>query len=530
MNEKKCICGNKTKYMTTDLRPLFPEEKHLMYKITGDKLFIEHPVWATKGNKFYINGTSKNFPLNQIIAEEDTSEIASYIKKLELTDDYISFNENINTFIRVNEKHMKLIEFAALEYIQQAVNEYTNNIPVISFSGGKDSTVVSDLVRRALSNPSIIHLFGDTTLEYPFTYSYVNKFRKDNPRIPFFISKSNHDFMKLCKSMGPPSRVMSWCCTVFKTGPLNNVINNFSKGKRLLTFYGIRGSESMSRSDYQEVIFNDFDFLKYSKIEISPKIKTQRVTSPIFDWRDIEVWLYILTHKLDFNEGYRMGFSRVGCWCCPNNSDWAMFLAKIYFPKEHKEWYDFLVDFARKIGKEDAEVYVQTGKWKARQGGAGLDNKQIHVEAKQCIDEEFARTFSLTRPICDELYEYFKPFGIVSKELGRKLLNEVVILDRKTNKQIIKLQGKLNSYNLKVIAVNPSNYRLLSQRIDCQLRKYQSCIGCLGCVGKCPTGAISYVDSTYRINEKKCKGCLECISPWRGGCLMTKVLAVKKGV
>lgn len=41
-------------------------------------------------------------------------------------------------------------------------------------------------------------------------------------------------------------------------------------------------------------------------------------------------------------------------------------------PEQSKKWRNFLIDFAEKIGKEDAEVYVDTGKWKARQGGNGL--------------------------------------------------------------------------------------------------------------------------------------------------------------
>ena len=34
---------------------------------------------------------------------------------------------------------------------------------MISFSGGKDSTVTSHLVRTALGSNDILHVFGDTT-------------------------------------------------------------------------------------------------------------------------------------------------------------------------------------------------------------------------------------------------------------------------------------------------------------------------------------------------------------------------------
>ena len=56
----------------------------------------------------------------------------------------------------------------------------------VSFSGGKDSTVTSDLVIRALSEPKILHIFGDTTLEFPETIKYVERL-KEHPKLRFVI-------------------------------------------------------------------------------------------------------------------------------------------------------------------------------------------------------------------------------------------------------------------------------------------------------------------------------------------------------
>ena len=55
---------------------------------------------------------------------------------------------------------------------------------------------------------------------------------------------------------------------------------------------------------------------------------------------------------------YRLGYDRVGCWCCPNNNQRAQFLSRIYMPEQSKKWRDFLIDFAKKVGKKDAEVYL----------------------------------------------------------------------------------------------------------------------------------------------------------------------------
>ena len=71
-----------------------------------------------------------------------------------------------------------------------------------------------------------------------------------------------------------------------------------------------------------------------------------------------------------------------------------------------------LIDFAKSIGKEDAEVYVDDGFWKARQGGNGVAYAQKSVISfKPCATEENAFNYELQKPITEELYELFRPFG-----------------------------------------------------------------------------------------------------------------------
>ena len=170
--------------------------------------------------------------------------------------------------------------------------------------------------------------------------------------------------------------------------------------EKWLMFYGIRRSESSARS-------------KYKRISKSPKLEVQVVASPIIDWLDIDVWLYILTEKLDFNIAYRRGFSRVGCWCCPNNSLWSDILTSIYDNEKYMQWHNFLVDFAKSIGKPDPLVYVATGKWKARQGGHGIDDDITkYAIVKQEIIDVRNHEYYLEKKI--ELKELIASFHLIS--------------------------------------------------------------------------------------------------------------------
>ena len=108
---------------------------------------------------------------------------------------------------------------------------------------------------------------------------------------------------------------------------------------------------------------------------------------------------------------------------------------------QYVHWHDLLVDFAKQIGKPDPEDYVDEGGWKARQGGNGLAAAQTSIASfEQCATDENAFNYDLQRPITEELYELFKPFGYINKELGNKRLGEVYILN-KAGKVVLVLQG-----------------------------------------------------------------------------------------
>lgn len=525
ISKHKCpMCNGGTSYLCSDCRPVFPEERLLIELMLGCPLkYIDSSVWASN-NRYYFDGKAKNIPIS-MFANADIKGLISGLSNFRADNSYESFNRHISIFVRANEDRLNLIKNEAYTFIRENADKFPTNNTVISFSGGKDSTVVADLVVRALENPSLVHIFGNTTLEFPLTIEYVQRFRKNNPKVILKIAKNKEqDFYRVCEDIGPPARMMRWCCSMFKTGPITRIINNLYKDKQILTFYGIRKYESVSRSKYDRVSSNNE----------SIKIQKQTVAAPIFDWKDIDVWLYLLSEDVDFNDAYRLGYDRVGCWCCPNNNERAQFLSKIYMPDEYKKWHDFLINFAKRIGKPDPEVYVDEGKWKARQGGNGLAAaSDIKIKFTNCTVEDNAKIYQLNKPINDSFYSLFNPLGIVSKELGRKLIGEVIVLDPKQNVPIISLQPFKQAgydYSIKVKTINVANHEDLQRMSGYQIRKYNACRKCLRCESICRSGAISINGDTYRIDGDKCTRCKKCVTAkyLDGGCKMTSYLATKE--
>lgn len=518
------VCGGKTQYLTADLRPVFPEERLLLAILLNEApdAYMARSVWAT-GSRYYIEGKSRSFSV-KAFETADTDAIAKKISEYAGLIDYSAFDENIERFIQANQHRLAYLKDEAFYFVRKAAEKFKEENIVISFSGGKDSTVTADVVTKALSNPSLVHIFGNTTLEFPATVDYANRFRDSHPLAIFMVAQNDEqDFYKVCEDIGPPARMMRWCCSMFKTGPITRIINSLYRNQQILTFYGIRKFESVSRS-------------KYNRIEDdaeSVKIQQQTVASPIFFWKDIDIWLYILSEKVDFNSAYRLGYDRVGCWCCPNNTQRAQFLSRIYMAEESKKWRGFLVDFARKIGKSDPETYVDSGKWKARQGGNGLPSAgDVKIRFTNCTSEDHAKIYRLVRPFDDELVGMFVPFGKLAPELGKKLLRETVVLDARTNVPILSIQPFNQDgydYAVKVRTMNVADHNDLQRMVGYQIRKFNACRKCLKCESICRQGAISIVGDYYYIDPQKCVHCKMCMTPkyLDGGCTMDKYLRTK---
>ena len=527
----------KCKKISSDIRPVFAEERLLIEVLLDEPMaFAGKSMWNTGGSIYIIDGKKKTFSFAEMrkkSAEDVIEKLKEYAAENQYYVDHFMEQDYIQNFIKCNKDRLNSIVAEAHDYIREQAKNWNEDEMFVSFSGGKDSTVTSSLAMNALATEGIPHIYGDTTLEYPASKIYIDRFKKAHRGTPVLVAKNkDQDFNNLCEVIGPPSRVLRWCCTIFKTGAITKKIEStFKDQNRILTFQGIRRNESKSRS-------------KYDRESNDSKIKKQAVISPIIDWLDFDVWLYILSYNIDFNDAYKQGFARVGCWCCPNSSEWSMYLANIYMHDEYVKFYGILYDFAKKVGKPDWKEYIDDGKWRARQGGNGLEaSNNTVVSFAPCALEDNAYNFMLSRPISEDLYTLFKPFGKLDFTIGNKRLNEVYVLDKRSNLPILKLTGRIGKNELKVSVLNKTpnfnNKQTSETLIKDQITKYQTCIGCSACQSVCRFDALKVINTekgnvsnesiSYTIDETKCVGCLECVKHFDSGCYMKKVLRVKKG-
>ena len=393
-----------------------------------------------------------------------------------------------------------------------------SNIEVflVSFSGGKDSQVLLDLVSRTIPASDFIIVYSDTGYELPTSlelYDEVQDFYEQKyPGIRFELAKNHQQVLQYWDEMGSPSNIHRWCCGVMKTAPLYIKLKKIvGKGRQphVLSFIGTRADESLRRSTY-------------SKIAKDAKHTNVVNVSPILEWSTTEVWLYILFYNLPFNKAYRMGLGRVGCVSCPFGSDWNDYLCNHIFPKTTKPFLDKLNLIATRNGVKDVHDYIRLGNWKIRAGGTGYETRSDVSIISTTPDFK-----ALVVNPREDIYQWLKTLGESIITVNGDVLTYNVKYKDLTYSIIIKRDVKANSLLVEVPNINGDVFFL--SHIRRVLNKTAYCVNCELCEVECPTGALSVVP-VVNIDESKCVHCKKCLDFKDNGCITANSVKKAQGL
>ena len=375
---------------------------------------------------------------------------------------------------------------------------------IASFSGGKDSQVVLDLVTRAIPPSEFEVIYSDTGYELPPSLElyedikkhYVEKF----PALKFSTTKNHESVLNYWDKIGTPSDTHRWCCSVMKTAPLYRslkVENN--KQAKVLTFDGVRAEESARRSGY-------------SRIGKGKHVFTFNA-HPILHWNVIEIFLYMLTHNLPINPAYRHGFSRVGCVICPFGSEWSDYLVSKLYADSRKPFLDKLHSWVKSSGVKDVDSYIKTKRWHISALG-NPEIKNFERVSISCINHE-TRLKIQTEP--SVFFEWLKVLGNYSIGHTKSTFSGEI---RVGKDKVISFGGKKHTSSLE-ITFNTGDHSFANNVMRIA-HKAAYCVRCEVCEVECPTGALHIVPNISIGSQ--CIHCLKCITFHEKGCIAADCL------
>ena len=490
-------------------RPVFFEELDLIDDFDG----WEYPksknplLWAI-GRRYYYKG--------KLVATAKKGN-ALELPKIKFEEGYenLKLDEiDLDEVIERNKDALYVLENEAIDFIVNTCTKYPDYPLSVSFSGGKDSQSVLDLVFRVIGANDLNIIFSDTTLEHDYTYATVKEtidmYKEKNPKLKYNIATPVKSANELFEDMGLPSRFNRWCTPVLKTAPYNKLINKLvGTTNKTIVFEGVRAEESAQRSKYKQIA----DGAKH------PSVINAR---PILYWNYTEVMLYNFYRELPLNPLYRFGLSRVGCDLCPYASIWSECIHAHIGNKFNEEYIPLIKEYAKNRGlskEEDLDNFVAEGQWKKRAGGLGLT-------------PESAITFS----------QNLKSFKAISLKPNENFLEWIKVIGNVTyykKDNVIKgeldLDGKYVSFNITyknnkqiIEFFNIQDDIKIQNKIKKILQKSTFCIHCGVCDVECAKGAIKTLPKV-QINSNLCDYCENCINFTRHGCYRAKSLDAGSG-
>lgn len=489
-----------------EIRPVFKEELDFF----GMDAYWQYPdtaaplLWAEGIRRYILNG--------ECVAEAKGGGFYTKPKITVYKKDLVLNEIDIEALWKTNEVTMKGLEQKAILFIREKYEEFKKKgyAFVVAFSGGKDSLLLLDLASKALSPDEFYVIFSNTGMELESTILSVERAKQKWNNLRFYEAECHLSPNQTWDEFGSPGRRMRWCCAVHKSVPtmlkLREITQDYDV--QVVVFDGVRAEESAARSHYSEV-------------SIGAKNINQVNCSPILKWNTAEVYIYLLKHKILFNDAYRVGLFRVGCKVCPMSSAWWDGIANEKYSLEMKDLFQKVEEYAKNTKpQKERKKFIEQGGWKARMGGRGLPNGGNRV-FETISDDKLIFQFTQTKQ------QWLAVAPIVGPIIEQLENQGVQLIDRREFAFTIdEKEGLTVSY-----APFSRMDRFILSHLRGVANKVAYCIGCKACVIQCPFAAFVIKDNgTVFVREDKCKHCNNCIQFTNGkGCLVAKSLSTTQG-
>ncbi len=405
---------------------------------------------------------------------------------------------SFDDIIKCNDDYFRSLISRSIQHL--ALFSEKVKLPVVcSFSGGKDSLVALHLALQAGLEPTI--LFNDTGLELPPTIKnvelIVSKFN-----LKLLIASAGNAFWEFVDVFGPPARDYRWCCKVLKLSRIATVYKErFPNGA--LVIIGQRALESVDRSWSGRVWRNKW----------LPAVLN---TSPIQEWDQLMIWMYIYRNKLPYNTLYDKGFDRIGCYLCPAANIAEYHIVSINYPELWKRWIKVLNIWKEKLNVGEEWVRYHLWRWlNPRAQGRRRLEIWLGIKEPSSIEREYRRRINYSVRVSA------KGSNVVEVHIQPRLpldsLKSQAKVIRCTIAEVSRDSIKLRRHNAtlyfngeKLLVEGQEACATAVSAIKAIFR-WQLCISCKSCLIWCPNKAIVFHNKKLEVLSYACRSCGICL-------------------
>lgn len=274
----------------------------------------------------------------------------------------------------------ELTLFDRLEVIKTINKQYDlENNSYISFSGGKDSTILHYLIDLALPNNNIPRVFIDTGIEYNLIKEFAYSFKEDKR---FIYLKPTQNIKNILNEYGYP----------FKSKEHSLKIGEYQKGCRSSYVLKYKNGDNSFSCPKQLLYQFDDDF----KLKLSDKCCHMLKKQPIKNWQKQNNRKITLTGMRKEEKGQR---TKLSCIVTDKEKNLIKFHPLAVVSEDWEEW------FIKKYNIKLCKLYYEPFNFK-RTGCKGcplsLDlQKQLDIMQK-LLPNEYKQCEVIWKPVYEE--------------------------------------------------------------------------------------------------------------------------------
>jgi len=405
---------------------------------------------------------------------------------------------SFDNIIKCNDDYFRSLISRSIQHL--ALFSDKVRLPVVcSFSGGKDSLVALHLALQAGLEPTI--LFNDTGLELPPTIDNV-KLVVSKYNLRLLLANAGDAFWSFVNVFGPPAKDYRWCCKVLKLAKIAKIYKKYYPNGALVII-GQRALESVDRSWSGRVWRNKW----------LPSVLN---TSPIQEWDQLMIWMYIHKNRLPYNTLYDKGFDRIGCYLCPAANIAEYHIVSTHYPELWERWMRILRTWMKRLSVGEEWLRYHLWRWlnPKAQGRRRLEI-WLGIKEPSSLSTEYQRRINyIVRTITKssksiELTLRLK-IPISALENQAKTIG-CVVSGKSTNFISLRCHDNIVYFDGEKLLIKGNKIYKLTANVIKALIRWQLCVGCGSCLIWCPNDAIKLLHKKPVIANFRCSSCGICL-------------------